>query len=239
MKEIARPDFIQDESHAKAIARNWIRNGEIIHQENLPNFLSGYRSRTRKNFFKMIDSFEELYGNLMVNRRDSKNSRGNSSKKTKYVELAFFSDRLTLEYHKSKLLPIVVMLFDTKTLTFTNPVCAFNLSEHLLARLIMRSEASGLKDIAHWASKHYLFIMEGKVNGTLPKKDFILLTKCSFVPFTYIHSIDESNGLVAKTWIPKSEWSNSMLEKLKFYLEEIDRLPDCNGVFIEDDSFGI
>lgn len=239
MKEIDRPDIIQDESHAKAIVRNWIRNGEVLHQENLNNILSGDSSRTRRNFFKMIDTFEKVYGNLVVNRRHSENLKGNLSGRPRFVELAFFADRLTFDYHRTKLLPIALIVFDTKKFSSTHPVCVFNLSEHLLARLVMRSQVSCLKDIARWANEHYLFIMEAKYKGFIPKKDFILLTKDSFIPFTYIKSIDESNGLVAKTWIPKSEWNESMLNKLKSYLVEIDKVPDSKGLLIETDTFGI
>lgn len=237
MNEIKRPDSFLDENHAKAVITSWITNGEVLHQEKLKSFLLGHKGKSRTKFFKMIDSLERLYGDLVVSRRNSKNSKGNISNRPRFVELAFFSDRITLPYHKTKLLPIVVMGFDTKNLDFSDPVCSFYLSEHLLARLIMRSKAKSLKDIASWAEAHYLFIMESKFNGDLPTEDFILITKDSFIPFTFINDIEKENGLVAKTWIPRSEWSKNMLSKLSPYLDDMDKISGCNGGLINAEDF--
>ena len=237
MSEIERPEFIYDESHAKAIIRNWISNGEMLHLESLSSSFRVSHKPTRKNFFKMIDSFENVYGDLIVNKRDSVTVKSFTSKKPRYVELALFSDRLALPYHKTKLLPISVMLFDTKAYHITDPVCAFYLSEHLLARIVMRSNATGLKDIASWAREYYLFIMEAKFHSTIPDDDFILLNKDSYIPFTYIDGIDKANGLVAKTWIPKSEWTASTSKKLKYYLESMNGIENCNAVLIRKSDF--
>lgn len=218
---VNRQGNIKDESHAKALARNWISNGEFLCHAKVQNLTFNPNKRSRKSFIKSIDKIESTWGELVVNRRCS-NTRGKlSTNKPRFIEIAVLSKRLSFDFHKSKLLPINVMLFDTKKFEVGNIVTSFNLSEHLLARVIMRSNACSLKDIADWAKQYYSYILQAEMRNILPTTDFILLTKDTYIPFTFLKEIPGRNGLVAKTWVPKSEWSKATTCKANMHLENL------------------
>tara|TARA_R110000737_G_scaffold352819_1_gene400522 strand:+ start:9654 stop:10394 length:741 start_codon:yes stop_codon:yes gene_type:complete len=218
---VERPERVVDESHAKAIARGWITHGEFLQKENMKSLHDSHQKLTRNSFIRGIKSLEHSFGDLIVNRRVSDSSSKVPGKKPRYIELAYLSQRLSLPFHKSKLLPINLIVFDTKGFNYCEPVTCFNLSEHLLARIITRSNASSLKDIALWVNEFYLHIMAAAMHDELPNSDFTLLTHDSIIPFTYMDEMKSSNGLIAKTWIPRSEWTANTLKKFQPCIEAL------------------
>jgi hypothetical protein len=212
---VERPKKIVDESHAKAIARGWITRGEFLQQEHFTELIQGKEKATRSSFFRMIDSLEHTFGDLIVDRRNSNSESKLRGKKPRHIELVFLSERLSFPFHKSKIVPINLIAFDTKAFECSDFVTCFNLSEHLLARIITRSNASSLRDIALWAKEFYLHIMGAAMRDELPNSDFTLLTHDSIIPFTYMDGIKGGNGLIAKTWIPRSEWTAKTLKKFQ------------------------
>ncbi|MDX2370945.1 MAG: hypothetical protein QNK36_21500 [Colwellia sp.] len=240
---IERPDNIQGESHARSVARNWITYGEFLNQAHITKVVSEFTSKpqsmSRTSFVRLVDDVEKAYGHLVVNRRNAGKTSKIIHKKPRFIELTFLSERLRFSFHKTKVLPVNMIMFDPKKFRCTKFITIFNISEHALARIISRSNATSLKDIAQWAKPIYSDIMEAEHYNRLPLGDFTLLYKDAIIPFTYMPELKGREGLIVKTWMPRSKWSARTLKEVQpvidsFGLSRVAILTDEE--FLDDDE---
>lgn len=235
---IERPDNLQGESHARSVARNWITHGEFLNQAHITKVVSEFTSKpqsmSRTSFVRLVDDIEKAYGHLVVNRRNAGKRSKVIHKKPRFIEFAFLSQRLSFSFHKTKVLPVNLIMFDPKRFRCTAFITAFNISEHALAKIISRSNATSLKDIAQWAKPIYCDIMEAVHLEKLPSGDFTLLYKDAIIPFTYMPELKSREGLIVKTWIPRSKWS---AKTLKVYQPVIDGFGLSRVAILTDDDF--
>lgn len=220
---IERPEKIQGESHARAVARNWITHGEFLQHSHITKLVTEFTSKqqkmSRSSFVRLVDDIELAYGHLVVNRRNGGKTSKVVHKKPRFIELAFLSQRLSFSFHKTKVLPVNLIMFDPKKFRCTKFITTFNISEHALARIISRSNATSLKDIALWAKQVYIDIMEAENLDRLPTGDFTLIYKDAIIPFTYMDELKGREGLIVKTWIPRHEWTEKTVKELQPYLD--------------------
>lgn len=235
---IERPDNIQGESHARAVARNWITYGEFLSQAHITKVVSEFTSKpqsmSRTSFVRLVDDIEQAYGHLVVNRRNVGKTSKIILKKNRFIEFTFLSERLRFYFHNTKVLPVNMIMFDSKKFRCTPFITIFNISEHALARIISRSNAIALKDIAQWAKPIYSDIIEAENYNRLPSGDFTLLYKDAIIPFTYMPELRGLEGLIVKTWIPRCKWSARTLKEVQ---PIIDRFGLSRVAFLTDEEF--
>lgn len=222
---LPRPDKIIDESHARAIIRNWINCKEEECAKYCNNVADTFGDSTnRRAVYDKYKKMKNLLGDLLF-RETPKIKHG---KIPRHLELVYTTYAIRINDKGTRLVPINYYLIDTKKLSMVDySDMVWLISEHALARILMRTNSQDITKVFSHLAIFIQALLYGTLNHTQAHlSDFILISRDAYVPVS-VDSVYEGDFYTMKTWIGKEYWTRATREKLKPHL---DKLSDKNPV---------
>ncbi|MBE8232448.1 MAG: hypothetical protein HAW67_01845 [Endozoicomonadaceae bacterium] len=239
-KPVGRPKCLRDESHAKAIVFNWMSHAQRETRTNLDNL--GEKTTEppkgkKYNFNKIITPILNAGDSIIVLRSDKHRKNILRSSVDSVVNIAYFELRAHITHpdmvQDFQYTPLMFNVFDTKTLR-QQKIMMCLLSDHFLARLLMRTNAENLKALFESLNTLCRALMTAISAETIPKRDFIIVTENEMIPMEYFE-IENSPTLRTKTYIPRSDWIGSTKSVCEDLIAKFCPTLDC--YFIHSDEF--
>lgn len=225
--KIERPARFADEKHARAIIKNWLSHEEAKTEKSINNLAGHPEFKSRKQMVKYTKKLKEAYGEMLINYRDS-NEGKRTEKLPRYIEISMLSFRYkATDESKTKLLPMLVTVIDTKSFDPPNLVTMCNISEHALARLLMRSEAKSLKEVNSILEPYAFAVVAAAQMNKIPTSHFSVITHDGYIPFVWNGRPGDRNHLVAKTFISRDKWNRKTEAKLAPKIKDLPEDMAC------------
>jgi len=229
---ISRPEVVVDETHAKAIIRNWLRDSNNKRKIALTLFEKwNVKVKGKKaNLQKVITPYLDKIDSIVIKRGETSPWEvGFTTQTPDFIRYCFLqeSQKLTIN-GKSKsesYTPLVFDVISTRTL-INQSIIACYLTEHFLARILMRTEAKDLTEIKF----HLKFLVDAVesifARGGVPSKKFVISTVEGLI---FIDSIMvfHTKVLLVKTYIPKHEMYPSTLKVYEKLMDGLSESQNC------------
>jgi len=212
---VKRPLKVRDESEARSIAKNWLFHAECSIQDTEFSLDLGRKISTNSISNSLKKRFKKLGASLICSSFGKDSVRTQSSKadtcchvwhgKVRYIE-----DKKV----RKKIYPVYSQVIHIKKRFVYHKSKLCFLTEHCLARLLMKSEANNIQDLNQILSIYmdallFTLLAEGR---TPP--EFIILEPEGFMVLVNGKESPYIGIPVAKTWIPRSHWNRFNKEKL-------------------------
>jgi hypothetical protein len=211
-KPICRPKILNDESHAKAIVFNWIDHAISKQETNIEHIKSqGWVCQKGKkyNYNKILAPRLEAMKPTIIFRSDEfERHLLRGGKVPSVVSILYFSNRQRI-FHPDvncdfKYVGLILDHIDTKNMKQTG-LLACLLSDHFLARVLMRTESNNLSSLFVHIQDLFNHIFNGIMTNKIPKENFLIVTRHALFPMEYFE-VESKPTLRTKTFIPSNEW---------------------------------
>tara|TARA_R110001583_G_scaffold76235_1_gene208917 strand:+ start:7957 stop:8712 length:756 start_codon:yes stop_codon:yes gene_type:complete len=208
LSPIDKPAVLSDESHAVAIIKNWMRATETARckAKNLLRDLNIEIKGKKHNINKIIIPYLDSIDSIVISRSDKQiECKKNTSILTNPISYTFLQSTYRLQVGRGDkdrlLVPIVTEYIQTKSLKHTPYVVCY-LTEHFLARVLMRTNSNIFEDI-----KLYLATLIEKVHeiyrGEVGVNRDLVIVSDDGIVFIDTELVNGSYSFVIKTYISK------------------------------------
>jgi hypothetical protein len=236
---ISRPDNLRDESHAKAIVYNWMKHAQREAVSNLKN-LGDKTSQSPKgkkyNLNKIITPILDATDSVLVLRSDKKIKKTIRPTIPPVINTVYFELRQRISHpdisNDFQYTPLIFNDFDTKTMK-QQKVLMCLLTDHFLARLLMRTEARNLRGLLDGLITLTNTLMTAIPKDKIPKTDFVVVTENEIIPMVYFE-MNSCPTLRTKTYIPRIEWFGSTKKVCEGIISQFSSTHNCSLIYSKD-----
>jgi hypothetical protein len=212
-------EAIHDSSHARALLKGWLRKYKIESSKLLDKEWPEIATSRSKAFEQVVNFMRKMIGDGMIFDIIRSNQRG---KRKEYVAFSLEALELTPDTKEIGLVlsvPVCVTTVDSKYPNIEPKIAKpFLLSEHLLCRVIQRSNCRSLTELATFFIPLLTLLFEGKMIDRSRSENLI----CLFEDGYYATTFDEDEGwLVFKTWVSADSWTPKNEAKISLLAERL------------------
>jgi hypothetical protein len=209
LSPIERTGTLHDVRESGALVANWMR-AEFANRKMLNGKLCVKMRGARRERYKQVQRLCEKIADLLVFTVETEPV--GVERIPRYTALGHWEPRQRpcVDGYNARVYPLSIIMIDLK-LGYHQRYAPFVLfSEHAMARLLMRSSATNLSELNDFVAPVVTSVFMSLRNADLPRDSFVLVTQDFYVPFAVVRGRP-----LAKTWVPRSDWTRPQTERLR------------------------
>lgn len=226
-------ETVHDISHARALLKGWLRRYKLQCSEVIKKTWPETAKSRSKAFRQVVNFMKAAIGDAMI--FDSIRTSQHSSRK-EYIAFSLEAIELDVDTREINILldvPVCVTVIDSKHPNDEPRIAKpFLLSEHLLCRVIQRSQCRSLSELAEFFMPLITLLYENQIFEKSISESVICLFGHGYYATVYDQ---EAGALVFKTWVSSGSWTPKSEAKLSLLANRLSQ--EGKAVLMSESEF--